>query len=133
MLTPDGLKTDAAPWHKLSWPSARWAYNACFSYIATLWTQLNVIYILFIVFERHLNNIYREFYFAYNSIKANIHKVIYFTSQGENSFTKTTFNVMEKNIIIITRVIQSLDICTGNLANPSKWQHTATLYNRWYS
>jgi len=24
-LTPDEQTTDAAPWHKLSWPLARWA------------------------------------------------------------------------------------------------------------
>jgi len=26
--TTDG-RTDAAPWHKLSWPSARWANKGC--------------------------------------------------------------------------------------------------------
>jgi len=29
-LTPDGRRTtDAAPWHKLLWPSARWAKYTC--------------------------------------------------------------------------------------------------------
>jgi len=28
-LVDAGRTTDAAPWHKLSWPSARWAKNDC--------------------------------------------------------------------------------------------------------